>query len=239
MKAVLILLLFCLPYCVIGQTIRIMDSLIIKKFNHDAVAIDVALTFPITHNLPLRINKMPRYVVSDPVVSYSLVQGNNNHNVGLIYLVEDQKGRIMPLTSYPGYPGFFPILSNPGSLHEKNSSQSDCLEKRFLLNEENMKSYYKNVSCDSIEYYDNQSLILSHPDTLIRIYPILSEKKLTPGQYKFYLYYCYKTKNGVFSNDSEAKQMENYYGEMFSNKVVLIIEDRPVRWWEFWRRRAR
>lgn len=237
MRAVLVLISFCLLSCVNGQEIRIIDSLIVKKYHQDAVAIDVALSIPRNSINPLLINKIPRYVVSDPVVSNALTLGLDNYNVGLVYIVENMNGQIIPLSSYPGFPGYIPVLPNPDSKDEYNNSHNNCTERRCVLDEDKMKILYKNVCCDSLEYYDDQSLVLFHSDTVIHLFPLLNEKKLVPGQYKFYLYYCYKTNITFLPDAGEKTQMEYFYGKVLSNKIDLIVEDRPVSWWEFWRRR--
>ena len=239
MRVVFIIISFCLLSCVNGQTIRIMDSLIVKKSHQDAVTLNIPLSIPRIITTPLLVNKMPRYVVSDPVVSNALTRGINNSNVGLVYVVENLNGQIIPLSSCPGYPGYMPILPNPDSKDEYSNTHNDCTERRCVLDEDRMKVFLKDVRCDSLKNYDNQSLVLFHSDTVIRIFPLLFDKKLLPGQYKFYLYYCYTTDTTSPSCAGEKTQTEIFYGEIFSNKVDLIVEDRPLRWWQFWRRKSK
>ena len=235
---IVFILLFCFPFFTIAQTITILDSIIVKKKHQDVVALNIEMSFPITDSALIRINKVPRPVVSDPVVTHSLSYGNEKFNVGLIFIVENANGQMIPLSSYPGYPGFNPVLSKQYSLDNENIVHDDCAESRCVWDEENASAYYKKICCDSLRFYDNQSLVLSHSDTLLRLYPLLFDNKLQPGQYKLYLYYYYNPTNCI-SNVSEEKLMKDYYGELFSNKVTLIVEDCPVKWWEFWKKKGK
>lgn len=231
-----IVLFLLMPlYNTMAQEIRIIDSVIVRKECQETLSLDVEFSFPKVNQKPLLLRRIHNYVVSDPVVVRSIMQDGAKYNVGLIYVVETLEGQIVPLSSYPGYPGYCPVLSDSGFMLSKNN----CFEKRCSFSEGNMKLQYKDVPCDSLHYYDDESLLLYHADTVVHLFPVLSEKILQPGRYKFYFYYCYNAIDDTLFDSFNGQQIHIIQGEIISNKVDLIVEGYPGKWWKKWKRKAK
>ena len=187
MKRFIFVLLLTWPLFGTGQTITIVDTLITKSIHQDVVAINVSMSFPLSEEKRLCIHKIHKHIVTDPLVTDELERGENTQDVGLIFVLEDNSGHIIHMPTYPGYPGFLPILSQPTLIPEDDGK--DCYERRVFVDEQNMATYSKLISCDSLVYYDDSQLVISHPDTTLTLYAILQAEKLEQGRYKIYLYY--------------------------------------------------
>lgn len=236
MKRFIFVLLLTWPLFGTGQTITIVDTLITKSIHQDVVAINVSMSFPLSEEKRLCIHKIHKHIVTDPLVTDELERGENTQDVGLIFVLEDNSGHIIHMPTYPGYPGFLPILSQPTLIPEDDGK--DCYERRVFVDEQNMATYSKLISCDSLVYYDDSQLVISHPDTTLTLYAILQAEKLEQGRYKIYLYYSFKEVKEL-SSVSKSNQITSFYGVIVSNKVDLIVEDYPCKWWKKWRRKAK
>ncbi len=106
------------------------------------------------------------------------------------------------------------------------------------MDEQNMTTYSKLISCDSLVYYDDCQLVISHSDTTLTLYAILQTERLKPGKYTIYLYYSFK-EDEKLSSVSKSNQITSFYGVIVSNKVDLIVEDCLAKWWKKWRRKAK
>lgn len=143
------------------------------------------------------------------------------YNHGLQFVVEDSLGKMQRIDDCK-------LVSYTFWSTEKRKAATVR-----ILDENKLKFYYKRISLDEIEdYYGNKGVLsMTGNTTIVTVYPVLM-KKLKPGRYKLFLYYSKLSPREGYSDNQ-------FLGTMISNKVDLVVEDRSVRWWEFWRKRAR
>ena len=78
--------------------------------------------------------------------------------------------------------------------------------------------------------YIEKNQITINKDTILNVYPLINWEhyNLEAGEYSLYLMY----RDTTMASDSFFKRPL-----IISNKVCLIVEDCPVKWWMFWKRK--
>lgn len=98
--------------------------------------------------------------------------------------------------------------------------------------DKNLKIHSISVNKEEYEVYTKANRITIHNDTVVNVYPLIDWEHYGLKAGRYFLYFMYRTivvEDGIVMSGPI----------LTSNKVELIVEDRPIRWWEFWRRRAR
>ena len=214
-------------------SMTILDSVIVKKYNTDAVELNVRLSFPQADSVILY--HFPEFVNSDDVYSFYKEHKTYPFDCGLIYTIEDENGKYVDA----GYRECFVSCENI-------EDETKYYNSRWLLNKCSLKAELTQfMDSSSIEEYDMGRITVFHHDTIVKLYPLIlkgnhieaSDESLEPGRYKLFLFYYLK-------NDSKAKMHDRsieytghvFFGTMLSNQVELIIEEPTRTWWQFFKK---
>jgi len=212
-------------------SMMILDTLVIHNpSEHDVLKLDVKFHLSSFDSDTLFLWGIGRHIDSWSNLIDALELGCRGwENACLQFIIEDGFGEMQRIKYF-----------EPLSTYSSWTCEKRALRRRRLVDEETLRVYYKVFKTDEEvkKYDDNLSymLAMTNPDTVFSVFPILSDHistvELKPGRYKLYLYYS-------FLNPTNEKQNKQFYGTMISNKVDLIVEDRPTKWWEFWRRKSK
>ena len=210
-------------YCQM-PTMVILDTLVVQNQSEiDVVPLHVEVRRPTLDSDTLSFFGFWKVVDSQNYLIDALeFEGKiKPYNHGLGFVVEDSLGKMQRIDD-------FKLISYTFWFIEKRKAATVR-----ILDENKLKFYNKRLSLDEIEDYygDKGVLSVTGNTTFVTVYPVLM-KKLKPGRYKLFLYYSkLSPREGCSDNQ--------FLGTMISNKVDLIVEDRPIKWWEFWRRKSK
>ena len=209
----------------------ILDTLVIHNpSEHDVLKLDVKIHLSSFDSDTLFFWGVGRYIDSWFYLIDALELGSRgSENVGLQFIIEDSVGEMQRIKY------FEPLISYSCWACEKRA-----IRRRRIVDDVRLRVYNKVFKTDEeLKAYDEKRsymLAMTDLDTVFSVFPILSDHistvGLKPGKYKLYLYYS-------FLNPTNEKSSKQFYGTMISNKVDLIVEDRPLRWWQFWRRKSK
>lgn len=196
-------------------TLSILDSCVHYNLQFDAVRIAVELNNQTGRNLffvdfKRHINVDPFSCDEFTVSDYQ----NGKKNNGLVYFVENDEGEIV---------GCDKVLVTP---------VDENLEKR--------KYHVLDESC--LKYQDSDYRMVENPyeeaprgKRVFESFLLLKYNHyLPPGHYKVFLAYSFTGETSLNIWDSCI-----YKGSLLSNKVDLIVEDYPCKWWKKWRRKVK
>lgn len=209
-------------------SMMILDTLIIHNpSEHDVLKLDVKLHLSLLDSDTLYFRGFRRYIDSWSNLIDALELGcRGSENVGLQFIIEDGFGKMQRIKYFEPLPTY-----------TFWACEKRALRRRRFIDEETLKVYNKKYKTDEEvnKYDENLSWVLTMTDidTVISVFPILSDHistvELKPGKYKLYLYYSSLN----LTNEESGKQ---YFGTIISNKVDLIIENRPIQRKGFWKK---
>ena len=196
-------------------TLSILDSCVHYNLQFDAVRIAVELNNQSDRNLFFIDFK--RHIDVDPFSCNEFTVSdyqNGKRNNGLVYFVENDEGEIVECNK----------------VHV--SPVDENLEKR--------KYHVLDESC--LKYQDSDYRMVENlyeeaprgKRVLESFLLIKYNHYLPPGHYKVFLAYSFTGETSLNIWDSCI-----YRGSLLSNKVDLIVEDHPAKWWKKWRRKAK
>lgn len=187
-------------------TLSILDSCVHYNLQFDAVRIAVELNNQSDRNLFFIDFK--RHIDVDPFSCNEFTVSdyqNGKRNNGLVYFVENDEGEIVECNK---------VLVSP---------VDENLEKR--------KYHVLDESC--LKYQDSDYRMVENPyekaprgKSVFESFLLIKYNHyLPPGHYKVFLAYSFNGETTLNIWDSCI-----YRGALLSNKVDLIVEDRPARW---------
>lgn len=237
-----LLFLFCLPLATTNAQdrltmegrITILDSVVVKKYDNEAVKLNVKLEVS-QRDLTI-LYHFNRFVNSSSEYPALKKLGKQPKDSGLIYIIEDEDGHYIDTWIRPG------MISC-----ERVEDESRYYSSRWVVDTSNMKVSFSYIDEYSLrEDFDLAKIVVTGGNAFLSVYPmmlndnIVTRDELKPGKYKLFLFYSLQEDSGSrLLNETRSPSIPVFYGTMFSNKVDLIVEDRPVRWWEFWKRRTK
>ena len=226
-KSLLLVLLLALsavafpqePTSVLG-TITILDSVVIKRHNKDAVELNVRLSFPQTDSVVL--SRFYEYVHSDGL--YSLIKDDGMNplgDCGLTYAIEDENGNYIST----GYNQLVMVSC------ENVKDESDFYDKVWNVNKRSLKAKRVLPKEGEKAKLSMSKLVVCHNDTIVKLYPIILDNRnffgsrtpYPPGKYKLFLFYSQEDKYNALENDKQLGE-HVFRGSMVSNKIDIIIK---------------
>lgn len=232
--------LFCLQLAIanaqeiltIGGRITILDSVIVKEYNEEAIKLNIHLELSQQDSTILyHFNKFVNSSSEFPALKK---WGKHPKNSGLIYIIEDDDGHCIDTWIRPG------MVSC-----ERVEDESRYYSSRWFVDTTSMKVFFGYIDDNALrKEFDLAKIVVTGGDAVLCVYPMMlnssiyTKDELKPGRYKIYLYYSMQ-EDGLFRFFDEMWPLSTpvFMGTLFSNKVDLIVKNRPVRWWEFWKRR--
>ena len=226
-KSLLLVLLLALsavafpqePTSVLG-TMTILDSVVIKRHNKDAVELNVRLSFPQTDSVVL--SHFYEYVNSDGL--YSLIKDDGVNplgDCGLTYAIEDENGNYIST----GYNQLVMVSC------ENVKDESDFYDKVWKVNKRSLKAKRVLPKEDEKEKLSMSKLVVCHNDTIVKLYPIILDNRnffgsrtpYPPGKYKLLLFYSQEDEHNILEKNKRPGE-HVFKGSMVSNKIDIIIK---------------
>lgn len=256
-KSLLLVLLLALsavafpqePTSVLG-TMTILDTLVVKHYDENAVRLNVRLSFDTADSVVIYyFNENVNYssFYSNWVKKYGRKDAGNK---GLSYVIEDENGEQI-------YCGIKMCLSGEVVDYPPEPTEGPFVDTTC------MKICYKRMpkGYDSSQY-EIAKFVVPRGDTVVQLYPmiigdyesvfprprrkfgqdvmsILRElNPIPPGRYKLFLYYSQLDYRLPRFFDTEWNENNTVFlGVMQSNAIDLIIEEEPPKWWQFWKKK--
>ena len=225
-KSLLLVLLLALsavafpqePTSVLG-TMTILDSVVIKRHNKDAVELNVRLSFPQTDSVVL--SRFYEYVNSDGL--YSLIKDDGMNplgDCGLTYAIEDEDGNYVDT-------GYHQVMVSSENVED----ESLFYAKEWKVNKRSLKAKRVLPKEGEKAKLSMSKLVVCHNDTIVKLYPIILDNRnffgsrtpYPPGKYKFLLFYSQEDKYNALENDKQLGE-HVFRGSMVSNKIDIIIK---------------
>lgn len=225
-KSLLLVLLLALsavafpqePTSVLG-TITILDSVVIKRHNKDAVELNVRLSFPQTDSVVL--SRFYEYVNSDGL--YSLIKDDGMNplgDCGLTYAIEDEDGNYVDT-------GYHQVMVSSENVED----ESLFYAKEWKVNKRSLKAKRVLPKEGEKAKLSMSKLVVCHNDTIVKLYPIILDNRnffgsrtpYPPGKYKLFLFYSQEDKYNALENDKQLGE-HVFRGSMVSNKIDIIIK---------------
>ena len=214
--------------------ITILDSVVVKKYDEEAVKLNIQLE--ISKKDSTILYHFNKFINSSSEYPALKKWGKRPKNSGLIYIIEDEDGNCIDTWIRQG------MISC-----ERVEDESRYYSSRWMVDTTNMKAFFSYIEDNALrEVFDLAEIIVEGGNAVLCVYPmmlnntIFSSDDLKPGKYKLFLFYSMQEEIGShIINEMRSPSTVVFSGTMLSNKIDLIVEDRPIRWWEFWRRRAR
>lgn len=222
MKKVSILVFLFAYLSVFSQengSLRITDSIVVKKRCKDAVELNIHISFPTEKATTLyqfneNVNDQSiivrdsdkNYGVYEAVTELNLPLGNK----GLFYIIEDEDGNQIKA-------GFSEMFVSYLDDNPKASSLAFVDKKKLKVHLE------KTENADRILEYDMAKIIVPAGGLEMKVYPMIV-RELKRGRYKLFL--CYSQYEDTVYEQFDANRNENesvFYGVMVSNKIDLIV----------------
>ena len=225
-KSLLLVLLLALsavafpqePTSVLG-TITILDSVVIKRHNKDAVELNVRLSFPQTDSVVL--SRFYEYVNSDGL--YSLIKDDGMNplgDCGLTYAIEDEDGNYVDT-------GYHQVMVSSENVED----ESLFYAKEWKVNKLSLKAKRVLPKEGEKAKLSMSKLVVCHNDTTVKLYPIILDNRnffgsrtpYPPGKYKLFLFYSQEDKYNALENGKQLGE-HVFRGSMVSNKIDIIIK---------------
>ena len=237
------------PTSVLG-TMTILDTLVVKHYDENAVRLNVRLSFDTADTVVIYyFNENVNYssFYSNWVKKYGRKDAGNK---GLSYVIEDENGEQI-------YCGIKMCLSGEVVDYPPEPTEGPFVDTTC------MKICYKRMpkGYDSSQY-EIAKFVVPRGDTVVQLYPmiigdyesvfprprrkfgqdvtsILRElNPIPPGRYKLFLYYSQLDYRLPRFFDTEWNENNTVFlGVMQSNAIDLIIEEEPPKWWQFWKKK--
>lgn len=235
------LLFFWLPLTIanaqsglaIDGRLTILDSVVVKKYNEEAVKLNIRLEISQQDSTILFF--FNKFVNSSSEFQALKILGRKPKNSGLIYIIEDEYGHCIDTWIRTG------MISC-----ERVEDETRYYSSRWIVDTTSMKVYFSYIDDNALrKEFDLAKIVVTGGNAVLCVYPMMldssiyTKDELKPGRYKIFLFYSFQ-EDRLFRFFDEMWSLSTpvFMGTLVSNKVDLIVEDRPVRWWEFWRRRS-
>ena len=200
-------------------SMTILDSVVIKKHNKDAVELNVRLSFPEADTVVL--SHFYEYVNSDGL--YSLIKDDGINplgDCGLTYAIEDEDGNYVDT-------GYHQVMVSSENVED----ESLFYAKEWKVNKCTLKAKRVLPKEDEKEKLSMSKLVVCHNDTTVKLYPIILDNRnffgsrtpYPPGKYKLFLFYSQEDKYNALENDKQLGE-HVFRGSMVSNKIDIIIK---------------
>ena len=225
-KSLLLVLLLALsavafpqePTSVLG-TITILDSVVIKRHNKDAVELNVRLSFPQTDSVVL--SRFYEYVNSDGL--YSLIKDDGVNplgDCGLTYAIEDEDGNYVDT-------GYHQVMVSSENVED----ESLFYAKEWKVNKRSLKAKRVLPKEGEKAKLSMSKLVVCHNDTIVKLYPIILDNRnffgsrtpYPPGKYKLFLFYSQEDEHNILEKNKRPGE-HVFKGSMVSNKIDIIIK---------------
>ena len=225
-KSLLLVLLLALsavafpqePTSVLG-TITILDSVVIKRHNKDAVELNVRLSFPQTDSVVL--SRFYEYVNSDGLYSLTKDDGMNPlGDCGLTYAIEDEDGNYVDT-------GYHQVMVSSENVED----ESLFYAKEWKVNKLSLKAKRVLPKEGEKAKLSMSKLVVCHNDTIVKLYPIILDNRnffgsrtpYPPGKYKLFLFYSQEDEHNILEKNKRPGE-HVFKGSMVSNKIDIIIK---------------
>ena len=201
-------------------SMTILDSVVIKKHNKDAIELSVRLSFPEADSVVL--SHFYEYVNSDGL--YSLIKDDGVNplgDCGLTYAIEDENGNYIST----GYNQLVMVSC------ENVKDESDFYDKVWKVNKRSLKAKRVLPKEDEKEKLSMSKLVVCHNDTIVKLYPIILDNRnffgsrtpYPPGKYKLLLFYSQEDEHNILEKNKRPGE-HVFKGSMVSNKIDIIIK---------------
>ena len=201
-------------------SMTILDSVVIKKHNKDAIELSVRLSFPEADSVVL--SHFYEYVNSDGL--YSLIKDDGVNplgDCGLTYAIEDENGNYIST----GYNQLVMVSC------ENVKDESDFYDKVWKVNKRSLKAKRVLPKEDEKEKLSMSKLVVCHNDTIVKLYPIILDNRnffgsrtpYPPGKYKLFLFYSQEDEHNILEKNKRPGE-HVFKGSMVSNKIDIIIK---------------
>lgn len=194
-------------------TMSVMDTCIYYDLSVDAAPIRIQLNN--SFGSPCSLVGFRRFISIDPfscdeytVEDYRMGKRPN----GLVYFIEDDNGKIL---------------------------QGDYVMSDYI-DDGNVKHRYLDtlslrLKSSDFEHSDNRMIECSQGDSVFNAYVVFTfNYNLRPGHYKLFLAYSYNGKDSAHYNVWPSRL---FVGSMISNKIDLVVEDPPCKFWSIFKRK--
>lgn len=213
--------------------ITILDSLVEKEYKDETIRLTIRLD--VTPKDSVYLYHFNRFVNSSPAFHALMKRGSNPKNSGLIYVIENEEGSYVDTWIRPAMVSY-----------ENVEDEVRYYSSRWVVDTINMNVDFKYFEDNAIRKdFDMAILPVKGGCANLCIFPMMLNSGITvretlkPGRYKLFLYYSMQEITGLLLDNSQIPVDRVFLGTMISNKIDLIVKDRPSRWWEFWRRRIK
>lgn len=252
---IVIISILCFPFIALAQApitgkLQILDTLVVKHYDENAVRLNVRLSFDTADTVVIYYfneNVNSSFFYSNWVKKYGRKDAGNK---GLSYVIEDENGEQI-------YCGIKMCLSG-----EVIDLPTEPVGVPFA-DTVSLKLYYKRMpkGYDSSQY-EIEKFVVPRGDTIVQLYPMIigdydsppprNRRKygqdvtsilrelnpIPPGRYKLFLYYSQTDYRLPRFFDTEWNENNTVFlGVMQSNAIDLIIEEEHPKWWQFWKKK--
>lgn len=197
-------------------SLQILDTVVIKKRNQEAIELNVHISFPTNDTVILHRFKEFVYTnatrISCDSINYGIYEAveklnpNSLGSFGLEYIIENEDGEQLLAG-----PREFTMVSC-----DNIEDETRFYESRWIVDKKRLKTHFKWIKDKKQRLEIASPSLIVNGDTTVTVYPMLG--KLHPGKYKLYLYYSIDDK--IFEETSKRA----FHGLMLSNKIDLIVK---------------
>lgn len=197
-------------------SIQILDTVVVKKRNKEAIELNVHISFPTNDTVILHRFKEFVYTQATTITIDSVKYGvfeaieklnpNDLGSFGLEYIIEDEAGN--------------QILAGPREFvmasFDKIEDETRFYNSRYIVDKKRLKIHFKWIKDGKQRHEIDYPTLIVNGDATVKVYPMVG--KLQPGKYKLYLFYSIGDK--IFEETSERA----FHGLLLSNKIDLIVK---------------
>ena len=197
-------------------SLRILDTVVVKKRNKEAIELNVHISFPTNDTVILHRFKEFVYTQAACITRDSIEYGvfeaveklnpNDLGSFGLEYIIEDEAGN-----QFLAGPREFVMAS-----FDKIEDETRFYDSRYIVDKKRLKIHFKWIKDGKQRYEIDYPTLIVNGDATVKVYPMVG--KLKPGKYKLYLFYSIGDK--IFEETSERA----FHGLLLSNKIDLIVK---------------